>query len=69
MWRSTNRNERDEERKQITVLFRKISAKYWIPLSPISLLGSSSVVSVYEKGENENKRDKWREKEIYHVVS
>lgn len=65
MWKSTNRNKVDEERKQITVLYRKASARAWIPLFPMSLLPISRVVSVCVKLKDKSNI----EERIYRIIS
>ncbi len=50
------------ESNSFTLLFRKASAKYWVPSDPISLWKSESLVSVCVKYEYQNSRDRKRKK-------
>jgi hypothetical protein len=69
MWKqNVDKNATDEERKQITELFRKASAKYWIPLSTIPFLESSSVVSVCMKCKDENEKETNEEKKKFTML-
>jgi hypothetical protein len=49
VWKSEYGNERDEERKKLTVLFRKPSARCWNPSLPNQFAARSSVVIVCEE--------------------
>jgi len=49
MWKNEYGNERDKERKKLTVLFRKPSARCWNPSLPNQLATRSSAVILCEE--------------------
>ncbi len=60
--------EMKKERKKFTVLFRKASAKCWIPWLSIPLLLRMSLVSVFAKQIKMSMRKIKKEREIHHVI-